>query len=194
MTRKSLGWIFLTFSTALFGGACDAADPESPGDQTAAPEFQLNDANDEVDEILTAEDAVRLPRCGGFAGLTCPEGSRCVDLPGDGCDPRRGGADCIGVCRRWPQRFHCNDPSRRYYGRSPEICSRIRYFCAEGTPFSDECGCGCIDLRGPGSRVSCGRNVCGPNQYCCNESCGICAPRGAACIQVYCGDNESIEE
>jgi hypothetical protein len=39
-------------------------------------------------------------QCGGFAGLSCPsDGDICVDLPGDGCDPNAGGADCIGVCR-----------------------------------------------------------------------------------------------
>ncbi|MEA2697914.1 MAG: hypothetical protein QOI66_2185, partial [Myxococcales bacterium] len=37
---------------------------------------------------------------------------------------------------------------------------------------------------GPGP--SCGAATCTANQYCCNASCGICAPRGAACIQVAC--------
>lgn len=36
--------------------------------------------------------------CGGFAGLRCPAGLRCVDAPDDGCDPARGGRDCGGVC------------------------------------------------------------------------------------------------
>jgi hypothetical protein len=36
--------------------------------------------------------------CGGFAGLTCPTGQRCVDNPRDNCDPNSGGADCSGVC------------------------------------------------------------------------------------------------
>lgn len=38
------------------------------------------------------------PQCGGFAGFPCPEGKVCVDDPRDDCDPRHGGADCIGVC------------------------------------------------------------------------------------------------
>ncbi|KAF2463130.1 uncharacterized protein BDR25DRAFT_246289, partial [Lindgomyces ingoldianus] len=38
------------------------------------------------------------PRCGGFAGLPCPDGLKCVDDPRDDCDPKHGGADCIGVC------------------------------------------------------------------------------------------------
>jgi hypothetical protein len=36
--------------------------------------------------------------CGGYAGLGCPEGKRCVDDPRDGCDPRGRGRDCGGKC------------------------------------------------------------------------------------------------
>ena len=34
--------------------------------------------------------------------------------------------------------------------------------------------------------VTCGSNTCAAGQYCCNASCGICAPMGAACIQIAC--------
>lgn len=37
-------------------------------------------------------------RCGGFAGLPCPDGLSCVDDASDACDPLSGGADCMGVC------------------------------------------------------------------------------------------------
>ena len=40
----------------------------------------------------------KAPKCGGFAGIPCPSGFQCFDYPNDGCDPRQGGADCIGVC------------------------------------------------------------------------------------------------
>ncbi|KAF7553835.1 hypothetical protein G7Z17_g3335 [Cylindrodendrum hubeiense] len=40
----------------------------------------------------------KAPSCSGFAGLVCPKGLTCYDLPNDGCDPLDGGADCIGVC------------------------------------------------------------------------------------------------
>jgi hypothetical protein len=33
---------------------------------------------------------------------------------------------------------------------------------------------------------SCGQNQCGPGEYCCNQSCGICAPVGGFCIQSVC--------
>ena len=37
--------------------------------------------------------------CGGIAGIPCPEGKTCVDDPSDDCDPKRGGADCPGICK-----------------------------------------------------------------------------------------------
>jgi hypothetical protein len=46
--------------------------------------------------------AVGSGACGGFAGLTCPNGGLCVDDPRDGCDPELGGADCPGVCIHFP--------------------------------------------------------------------------------------------
>ncbi|EJT75656.1 hypothetical protein GGTG_05588 [Gaeumannomyces tritici R3-111a-1] len=36
------------------------------------------------------------------------------------------------------------------------------------------------------SPVTCGKNKCGKGQYCCNSSCGICAPVDGACIQLFC--------
>jgi hypothetical protein len=36
-----------------------------------------------------------------------------------------------------------------------------------------------------GSRA-CGSTTCAAGDYCCNPSCGICAPMGAACIQIAC--------
>jgi hypothetical protein len=39
------------------------------------------------------------PFCGGFAGFKCRDvGAKCVDDPSDDCDPKRGGADCSGLC------------------------------------------------------------------------------------------------
>jgi hypothetical protein len=36
--------------------------------------------------------------CGGIAGRPCADGGTCVDDPSDNCDPKRGDADCIGIC------------------------------------------------------------------------------------------------
>lgn len=32
----------------------------------------------------------------------------------------------------------------------------------------------------------CGNRFCPPTQYCCNDSCGICADPGEGCIQIEC--------
>ncbi|KAK3938033.1 hypothetical protein QBC46DRAFT_266256 [Diplogelasinospora grovesii] len=36
--------------------------------------------------------------CGGFAGIQCKDGKKCVDDPRDDCDLSNGGADCGGIC------------------------------------------------------------------------------------------------
>jgi hypothetical protein len=33
----------------------------------------------------------------------------------------------------------------------------------------------------------CGPSRCADGQFCCNESCGLCAPRGGICLQRQCG-------
>ena len=42
----------------------------------------------------------------------------------------------------------------------------------------------------PAGGEPCGDTVCGANSYCCNASCGICAPLDGACIQIACIDEE----
>jgi len=62
------------------------------------------------------------PFCGGFAGIACPGSGSCVDVPGDGCNPARGGADCGGVCE-------CNVLALCIRGSvfdpSPEVCACV---------------------------------------------------------------------
>lgn len=33
---------------------------------------------------------------------------------------------------------------------------------------------------------TCGGTVCSAGTYCCNSSCGMCAPKGASCPQISC--------
>lgn len=35
---------------------------------------------------------------------------------------------------------------------------------------------------------ACGTAICGPGEYCCNESCSTCAPVGGFCTAQFCGD------
>ncbi len=41
-------------------------------------------------------------------------------------------------------------------------------------------------LRCPPSVTPCGANVCRNGDYCCNASCGTCAPAGSFCTQQAC--------
>jgi len=171
MGKKAYAWIALSFGALALSGACGGTS-----------EF---DDDDPVDEDTASDSSALVIPCGGFAGLMCPRGLRCVDIPGDGCDPLRGGADCLGRCVRANQA--CESPDRRYVSRDPEQCAAIRFVCQEGgTPFFDECGCGCTGERGVGGGELCGGRRCGPRTYCCNASCGICAPLGGVCIQIAC--------
>jgi hypothetical protein len=38
--------------------------------------------------------------------------------------------------------------------------------------------------------VKCGSSICGAGEYCCNESCGICAPEGGFCTYQLCEPTE----
>ena len=102
---------------------------------------------DELDEnVAEAEQGVG-EFCGGFAGIQCPDGLVCVDDPNDGCDPKKGGADCGGICKKPHGRKGCGGPDRHYVEKDPNKCAAIKFLCAEGQqPFSDACGCGCEDV------------------------------------------------
>jgi hypothetical protein len=45
---------------------------------------------------------------------------------------------------------------------------------------------------GPIGPRQCGSNTCGAGTYCCNASCGVCAPFGAQCLDVYCAATDSL--
>lgn len=48
---------------------------------------------------LSVRAAPKFASCGGFTGKKCPRtDQKCVDDPRDSCDPKKGGADCPGIC------------------------------------------------------------------------------------------------
>ena len=101
--------------------------------------------------------------CGGIAGIPCPGAGLCQDDPSDSCDPKQGGADCGGLC----------------------VCPPNNKLCVKGDVFNgDPAVCACVPAPPPGP--TCGSNTCAAGQFCCNPSCGICAPKGGACIQIAC--------
>jgi hypothetical protein len=98
--------------------------------------------------------------CGGFAARPCPGAGVCEDNPNDSCDPNHGGADCGGLCA-------CKGPVPCPPGQTWDGSTKI---------------CACV----PGVKETCGATVCTDGQVCCNASCGICAPKGAACTAIAC--------
>lgn len=38
----------------------------------------------------------------------------------------------------------------------------------------------------PSGPTKCGDATCAPGEYCCNESCSICAPKDGSCILTVC--------
>ena len=119
--------------------------------------------------------------CGGIANIQCPEGSTCIDDPDDSCDPGHGGVDCGGVCIQNEPEGCQIDPAKEYNRLDPAQCAAARFFCPPGSqPFFDECGCGCEVGQ------VCGSAFCGAGEFCCNESCSICAPEGGVCTQQFC--------
>ncbi len=99
--------------------------------------------------------------CGGIAGIACPGAGKCLDDPSDDCDPEAGGADCGGVC----------------VCAVVGICKQGQHW--DGSPHV----CACVNGNAAGS---CGGAKCGPDEYCCNASCGICAAEGESCLDIAC--------
>jgi hypothetical protein len=65
------------------------------------------------------------------------------------------------------------------------VCNTIA-LCVEGYVWSPR-RCACVpDKKSKGE--ACGSRTCGAGEYCCNASCGICAPAGGACIQIACAE------
>jgi hypothetical protein len=107
-------------------------------------------------------ECVPIVRCGGIAAIRCPGNGACQDDPSDSCDPAHGGADCGGLCVCKPPAGEC--PPDRIWNSSPAVCA-------------------CALVPAP---VRCGRNTCADGEYCCNESCGTCAPQGGGCDAKLC--------
>jgi hypothetical protein len=143
-------------------GSCGATQPEcGPVDPCATVRCA---AGTHCESGLCVPDAPRVA-CGGIAAFRCPGAGQCIDDPTDSCDPNSGGADCGGVC----------------------LCA-AEGLCVPGFHWdSSPNACSCV----PDKRTStkpCGGRTCGAKEYCCNASCGICAPVGGGCIQIACLD------
>jgi hypothetical protein len=120
-----------------------------------------------TDPISSTQAAVRSGQfCGGIAAFQCPDGQVCIDDPSDGCDPRRGGADCGGICVRRGPRDCEHGRGTHYVSRDADECAAILFLCEAGyEPFFDECGCGCKPSE------TCTAEECGPAPLAPNYLC-----------------------
>lgn len=57
------------------------------------------------------------------------------------------GSRGVGGPAQPPPAQQCADPDRSYVSQDPEECRLILFSCAEGFPFFDGCGCGCVVER-----------------------------------------------
>ncbi|KAK1771494.1 hypothetical protein QBC33DRAFT_554659 [Phialemonium atrogriseum] len=80
-----------TIATILLLGTFGALAAPSSGNKACHPRCAEG-------EVCVAGTCVKPTFCGGFAGIQCEDGKKCVDDPRDGCDPLHGGADCGGIC------------------------------------------------------------------------------------------------
>ena len=112
-------------------------------------------------------------RCGGFPGLKCPGGGKCVDDPSDSCDPNKGDADCSGICQ-------CIDNVLCIVGdvfdSSPTVCA-----CVPKTPPPPVVRCGGIaGIQCPGG----GQCVDDPNDSCDPNNGGADCGGICQCIET----------
>nr|AYM52963.1 hypothetical protein [Jahnella sp. MSr9139] len=129
---RSRGWLgaalcALAFGAALAGVACKGA--EAP--QAGPPGGAVPDPNVPVATGAPPADTAQ-PTPGADTTQPTPG----ADTP----PPPPGGCGAAAV------------PGKRYVGRSPDDCARIRYVCEPGeSQFTDDCGCGC-EKPAPGAK------------------------------------------
>ncbi len=137
-----------------------------------------------------ARDAGPVP-CGEIKELECSDGFTCVEgfcLDDDG--PALGvGASCSDDAQCIDSRCF-NGHCRAVVGVGEDFDPLGENFDPLGEDF-DPLGEGFSPLAE--APTLCGQGlsltVCGSDEFCCNESCGICAPIGGSCTQEFCGED-----
>jgi hypothetical protein len=132
------------------------------------------------------DDLTKAKKCGGIAGLTCPSGYQCVDDPTDSCDPAKGGADCIGICKK------SSTPTVTHCGGFAGLTCPAGQECVDDP--SDSCdpakgGADCSGICQPKKGQACGGFAgltCPKGQTCVDDPSDSCDPKkgGADCIGI----------
>jgi hypothetical protein len=130
----------VAFSTLVLV-ACGSGSP----DESAS----TDDAN--VEELSIG----KIEYCGGLLGTQCRGNQVCVDDPRDDCDPRNGGADCIGICRPAPK------PRPQFCGGIANIPCRGGLKCVDNPEDSCDPKLGGVDCGG-----ICVPDVCDSTRVC----------------------------
>ena len=123
-----------------------------------------------------------------------PEVCLAVYDPVCGCDGRTYGNACeaaragVSVAHPGPCRGP-DDATGRFCGGLAAVPCPAGYICVDDP--RDDCdpqrgGADCPGICVPAAGEFCRTRFCGPDEYCCNFSCGICAPRGGVCTQQLC--------
>ncbi len=129
----------------------------------------------ESGDVGTAQDDLKAKVfCGGIANFPCPSGFECTDDPSDNCDPKKGGADCGGYCKKTPAK-KCQHAASDYIAQGTQ-CQLVKFFCVQGKePFFDNCGCGCTSTQ-------CAPSACGPAlgmpNHLCPDGVTVAGPTG----------------
>jgi len=126
------------------------------------------------DDISGTAQCIPLPSCDGVscdAGQHCElREVQCIRAP---CPPQPA---CVDDADE-----ECRNPCETVRCGSGTHCEAVEVVCIQAP-----C-CPVAECR-PNAGEACGDNTCGKGTYCCNESCGICAPTGGFCTQQFCGD------
>jgi hypothetical protein len=116
------------------------------------------------EDAVSSEDSLKQQVC-PMLMIKCAEGYKAKQLP-----------NCNQICVP-DQGFECS---------ADEDCPAI-YCITTPCPQLECAGHQCVTSKvKPEPGPACGDIHCNSQQYCCNDSCGICAPFGAACIQIAC--------
>jgi hypothetical protein len=130
-------------------------------------------------EHLVGENESTLKPCGGIAGKQCKSGQICIDVPNDGCDPAKGGADCSGLCQPSDPN-QCKDDSQCPAVGAPCVT------CPDGSASCPKswCASGVCKVEFP----TCGN----PNPQCKDDSqcpppvCKRCPDGTEICPKAWC--------